>query len=79
MAFDPARAQRFAAKLIGALNDAALGLMISVGHRTGLFDVMRDLAPAGTTEIALAGRARGALRKRVARRDGGRRRRGARP
>ncbi len=53
MALDPARAQRFAAKLIGALNDAALGLMISVGHRTGLFDVMRDLAPAGTTEIAL--------------------------
>jgi len=53
MAFDPALAQRFAAKLIDALNDAALGLMISVGHRTGLFDVMRDLAPAGATQIAM--------------------------
>ena len=50
--FDPARAERFAAKLTGALEGAALGLMTSVGHRTGLFDVMRDLAPADSTEIA---------------------------
>jgi SAM-dependent methyltransferase len=53
MAFDPARAQRFGAKLIDALDAAALGIMISVGHRTGLFDVMRDLAPAGSAQIAL--------------------------
>ena len=53
MAFDPVRAQRFAARLIETLNGAALGLMISVGHRIGLFDVMRDLAPAGATQIAL--------------------------
>jgi SAM-dependent methyltransferase len=50
--FDAARAERFAAKLIRALDGAALGLMASVGHRTGLFDVMRDLAPAGSAEIA---------------------------
>jgi len=52
MSFDPARAERFAAKLTGALEGAALGLMTSVGHRTGLFDVMRDLPPAGSAEIA---------------------------
>lgn len=50
--FDPARAERFAAKLTGALEGAALGLMTSVGHRTGLFDVMRDLPPAAPAEIA---------------------------
>ena len=42
--FDPARAERFASRLTGALEGAALGLMTSVGHRTGLFDVMRDFA-----------------------------------
>jgi SAM-dependent methyltransferase len=50
--FDPARAERFAARLTGALEGAALGLMTSVGHRTGLFDVMRALAPAAPAEIA---------------------------
>jgi hypothetical protein len=28
-----------------ALNDAALGLAVSVGHRTGFFDVMRQSLP----------------------------------
>ena len=49
---DAARAERFAVRLNGALDAAALALMISVGHRTGLFDVMRDLAPAGAAAIA---------------------------
>jgi len=50
--FDTLRAERFAEKMMSALNGAALGLMASVGHRTGLFDVMRDLAPAGSAEVA---------------------------
>jgi SAM-dependent methyltransferase len=50
--FDPARAERFAAKMVGALEGAALGLMTSIGHRTGLFDVMRDLPPASAAKIA---------------------------
>jgi 2-polyprenyl-3-methyl-5-hydroxy-6-metoxy-1,4-benzoquinol methylase len=50
--FDSARAERFAEKMTGALNGAALGLMTSVGHRTGLFDVMRLLEPATSAEIA---------------------------
>jgi SAM-dependent methyltransferase len=49
---DAARAERFAARLNGVLDAAALGLMISVGHRTGLFDVMRDLAPASSAQVA---------------------------
>jgi len=46
------RAEQFAARLVTVLNDGALCLMISVGHRTGLFDVMRDLAPSTCAEIA---------------------------
>jgi len=52
MSFDPARAERFAEQMTRALNGAALGLMTSVGHRTGLFDVMRERAPASSVEIA---------------------------
>jgi 2-polyprenyl-3-methyl-5-hydroxy-6-metoxy-1,4-benzoquinol methylase len=50
--FDSERAERFGEQMRGALNGAALGLMTSVGHRTGLFDVMRNLVPASSTEIA---------------------------
>lgn len=41
-AVDQERAEAFAERLIGALNDGALTVMISVGHRTGLFDHMAD-------------------------------------
>jgi hypothetical protein len=37
---DATKAQAFAGRLLTAVNDAALCLMVSVGHRTGLFDVM---------------------------------------
>jgi SAM-dependent methyltransferase len=50
--FDAARAERFTAQMVGALNGAALALMTSVGHRTGLFDVLRGLPPASAVEIA---------------------------
>ena len=30
----------FADRMLAAMNEAALALMVSVGHRTGLFDVM---------------------------------------
>ncbi len=53
--FDSARADAFSARLLGALNDGAFCLMASVGHRTGLFDAMRDRAPM--TSEALAARA----------------------
>jgi 2-polyprenyl-3-methyl-5-hydroxy-6-metoxy-1,4-benzoquinol methylase len=53
--FDVAAAEAFTARLVGALNDGALMLMVSVGHRTRLFDA---LAAAGeVTSPALAQRA----------------------
>ena len=52
-AFDSTKAGAFAERLLATLNHGALCLMISVGHRTGLFDVMRDMAPASAGEIAV--------------------------
>ena len=42
----------FGNRLIGMLDDAGASLMISVGHRTGLFDAMARLPPATTEELA---------------------------
>ena len=42
----------FATQLLTTLNNGALCLMISIGHRTGLFDVMSAMAPATSAEIA---------------------------
>ena len=47
--FDSKRAEAFAGRFIQALNDGALCLMVSIGHRTGLFDSMRG-QPAGTSQ-----------------------------
>ncbi len=52
----PDRAQAFAERLGGMLNDSALILMTSIGHRTGLFDVM---AEAGAVTPAALARAAG--------------------
>ena len=50
--FDSAKADAFAERLLRALNDGALCLMIAIGHRVGLFDVMSGFAPAPSDEIA---------------------------
>lgn len=50
--FDPAKAEAFGGRLLTALNNGALCLMVSVGHRTGLFDAMSHSAPATSKEIA---------------------------
>jgi ubiquinone/menaquinone biosynthesis C-methylase UbiE len=50
--FDQAKAEAFAGTLLTALNHGALSLMVSVGHRTGLFDAMSKLPPATSEEIA---------------------------
>lgn len=49
---DQASAEAFAEQLLATLNHGALCLMLSVGHRTGLFDAMRELPPATSEEIA---------------------------
>jgi len=49
---DQAKAEAFAGQLLQALNYGALCLMVSIGHRTGIFDVMRELPPSTSEEIA---------------------------
>jgi 2-polyprenyl-3-methyl-5-hydroxy-6-metoxy-1,4-benzoquinol methylase len=53
---DPAKAEAFAGRLLGALNNGALCLMVSIGHRTGLFDVMSTSPPATSADIAARAR-----------------------
>jgi SAM-dependent methyltransferase len=48
---DPA-VQAFAERMLRCYNDAALALMVSIGHRTRLFDVLADMDPATSQEIA---------------------------
>lgn len=51
---DQAKAEEFGAKIVGIINGASLGLMLSIGHRTGLFDVMATLPPSTSAGIAEA-------------------------
>jgi SAM-dependent methyltransferase len=46
---DQAKAERFAQSMLGTINQASMALMLSVGHRTGLFDTLATL-PAATSE-----------------------------
>ncbi|HVG29357.1 MAG TPA: class I SAM-dependent methyltransferase [Pyrinomonadaceae bacterium] len=48
------RAELFAEKMLGAINGSAVALMTSIGHRTGLFDVMAALPPSSPARIAEA-------------------------
>ena len=50
--FDSAKAEAFAGQFLTALNHGSLCLMVSIGHRTGLFDAMRGLPPSTSAEIA---------------------------
>ena len=50
--FNNSRAETFADRLVGALNEGALMLMTSIGHRTGLFDIMSELPAATSEQIA---------------------------
>ena len=49
---DAAKAEAFAGRFVSALNNGALCLMASIGHRTGLFDVLSTLPPSTSDEIA---------------------------
>ncbi|MDN3521116.1 class I SAM-dependent methyltransferase [Halomonas ramblicola] len=51
-AFDERRAEAFAERLVEILNNGALCLMTSLGHRTGLFDTLAQMGPATSGEIA---------------------------
>ncbi len=47
---EPSRIEQFGERLAGIYNDAALTLMISIGHRTGLFDSMHRMPAGGTSQ-----------------------------
>lgn len=51
--FDSQKAEAFADNLLDTLNGGALCLMASIGHRTGLFDAMRDQPPRSSSELAV--------------------------
>jgi 2-polyprenyl-3-methyl-5-hydroxy-6-metoxy-1,4-benzoquinol methylase len=44
--------QKFAEKLTATLNSAGLSMMLSIGHRTGLFDVMAKMPLSTSLQIA---------------------------
>ncbi|MEX0999844.1 MAG: class I SAM-dependent methyltransferase [Thermodesulfobacteriota bacterium] len=48
------KSEEFAERMMTILNHGALNLMISIGYRTGLFDVMSELEPSSSEEIASA-------------------------
>jgi hypothetical protein len=50
--FDSTKAEAFAGRIVTALNNGALCLMMSIGHRTGLFDALREAPPATSEQIA---------------------------
>lgn len=51
-ATDQAKAEQFAQSLMGTINHASLAMMLSIGHRTRLFDVMATLPASTSTRIA---------------------------
>ncbi|WED44191.1 class I SAM-dependent methyltransferase [Legionella cardiaca] len=50
--FNQATADKFAENVLTMMNQAALTLMLSIGHRTGLFDAMSKMSFATSSEIA---------------------------
>jgi 2-polyprenyl-3-methyl-5-hydroxy-6-metoxy-1,4-benzoquinol methylase len=51
---DQTKTEEFADKMVGVLNGAALAIMTSIGHRTGLFDSMATMQHASSPQIAEA-------------------------
>lgn len=51
---DQAKSEAFAQQMLGVLNSAALSLMLSIGHKTGLFDTLSHLTPSTSEQIAEA-------------------------
>ena len=50
--YDQERAEMFAGRVLETLNSGALALMISVGHRTGLFDALAEVDQVTSAELA---------------------------
>ena len=50
--YDTKRAEAFAGRMLDTLNSAAVAVMVSVGHRTGLFDALAEVDAATSPELA---------------------------
>ncbi len=51
---DQTKSDQFAEKMVSIINQGALGIMISIGYRTRLFDVMGELEASTSQQIAEA-------------------------
>jgi SAM-dependent methyltransferase len=51
---DQAKSDAFSDYMLDILNHGALSLMISIGQKTRLFDIMSDMAPSTSEQIAMA-------------------------
>ncbi len=51
---DQAKAEAFAGRMMALLNDAFLGMLVSIGHQTRLFDTMAEMPAASSDAIAQA-------------------------
>jgi 2-polyprenyl-3-methyl-5-hydroxy-6-metoxy-1,4-benzoquinol methylase len=51
---DPAKAMAFGGQMMGMLNGAFSTLMVSVGHRLGVFDTLATMPPSTSQQIAKA-------------------------
>lgn len=50
--FDAAQAEIFSGQMAGMVEQGAVAVMVSIGHRTGLFDTMAAMPPATSVAIA---------------------------
>jgi 2-polyprenyl-3-methyl-5-hydroxy-6-metoxy-1,4-benzoquinol methylase len=53
-ALDPAKLEEFTNKMVDSLNAGALCLMVSIGHRARLFELLTDMSPSTSGDIAAA-------------------------
>jgi 2-polyprenyl-3-methyl-5-hydroxy-6-metoxy-1,4-benzoquinol methylase len=51
---DQANSEAFAEQMLSILNQGALSLMISIGHKTHLFDNLSSMAPSTSEQIAIS-------------------------
>jgi len=51
---DTQKTEEIAGKMLQVLNNGAVAVMASIGHRIGLFDAMSALPPSTSAEIAAA-------------------------
>src|SRR5438270_13572751 len=51
---DQAKSDAFAEQMLSILNQGALSLMISIGHKTHLFDILSSMAPSTSEQIAIS-------------------------